>query len=67
MPPNRARQATDAVADLERYAALKAHLGSAGYTLRHTSEGILIVARWNLSRTLADLDEAKRFLRKVAP
>lgn len=65
-PVRRARMAADA-AGLERYAALKAHMESAGYTLRHTSEGILIVASKNMSRTMTVADQVDGRLWRVAP
>lgn len=46
--------------------SLRAELALRGYCLHHTSVGIYIVARWNLSRSLADLEGVKQFLRRVA-
>lgn len=52
-------------ADRKRFATLRARLAMKGFELRRQADGSLLVIRWNLAKTLPDLDAAERFARQA--
>ena len=52
-------------AQRKRLATLQAVLARKGFELHPTATGIYVVARWNLARTLATLDDVQGFAQQV--
>lgn len=55
----------DADVHRKRLATLQAALARKGYELHPTADGIYIVCRWNLARSLKTLDDVKRIARQM--
>lgn len=66
-PKDQQTQPYSASNDAERkaLATLTAQLAIRGYALHQLADGSLMVSRWNLSRSMADLSAARAFLRQV--
>jgi hypothetical protein len=56
---------TAADAQRKRLATLQAMLARKGFELHPSATGIYVVARWNLARTLATLDDVQGFAQQV--
>ena len=52
-------------AQRKRLATLRAVLARKGFELHPTATGIYVVARWNLARTLATLEDVQGFAQQV--
>ncbi len=51
--------------DRKRFASLRAHLALKGYELYPQPDGTMLITKWGLLKTVADVDEASAFLQQI--
>lgn len=51
--------------DRKAFATLRAHLALKGYELYRQRDGAMLITKWGLLKTLADVDEASKFLQQI--